>query len=297
VLKGERQEALRWAERVLGSPSSPDRKAAADAKKEQAPADAGKQQAPAGKQESPASAEEGAPPVVDPALAVTLGVAAGLLDANILDEAETWAKRAQTLAGQLPESGRRGGVTSAQAILAQIYAARSRQATDPSVRRACADQAIEVYRALLDVSPTDTVAANNLACLLQERGEIQEALEVAERLRRGPFSDKARSGDRLPLEFLDTLGTIYRSAGQFDRAAALFQDAAKRYAKEPQVCLHLGRAYAGLRQYPAASAQLNLAASLAEEKALAARDAAAKAKYQAMAAEARRALSELPRRS
>jgi tetratricopeptide (TPR) repeat protein len=111
------------------------------------------------------------------------------------------------------------------------------------------------------------------------------------------LSNKPLSGDRLSLEVLDTLGTIYRSAGRFDQAALLFEEAVKRYAKEPQVLLHLGRAYAGRKQYAAASAQLNLAAALADEKALAASDAEQKAKYQACAAEARRALKELPGRS
>ena len=133
--------------------------------------------------------------------------------------------------------------------------------------------------------------------MLNERGDIEAALFVAERLCQGNLSDKRVTGDRLPLEILDTVGTIYRSAGRFDETIALFQEATQRYAKEPQVRLHLGRAYAGRRQYAAAAEQLNLAVTLAEEKARAALDPAEEAKYQGFAAEARQVLKELPGKS
>lgn len=289
--KGENQDVGRWAERMLSSPQS---------NPHAVHVEPGKASMPAGKSATEQAAQADSPPVPNRVLAVTLGAAAGFLDVEDYDQAESWAKRGQTAAKELPESDRRGGLIIAQTILGQIYSAMSHRAKGPTLQGAYADKAIDAYQALLEISPTDQAAANNLAIVLYERGETKAALSVAERLRRGSFSDKPVSGDRLPLEILDTLGTIYRGTGQFDQAAGLFQEAAKRYTKEPLVLLHLGRAYAGLRQYAAATVQLNLAATLAEEKAKVTADAAEKAKYQAMAEEARKAmkdLKDLPRRS
>jgi tetratricopeptide (TPR) repeat protein len=285
VLKGEGPEAVRWAQRTLRSLPNP---------RQDSPDKPLVSPAPAGKTAPAEPAEMGAPVVANRPLSVILGVAAGLYDAGDYDQAKDWALRGEIVAKDLPEPDRRGGLSTARTILGQIYGARTHQAKEESGRRDYADKAIGVYRALLEISPRDLVAMNNLASLLHERGDIDEALLVADQLCRANFSNKPITGDRLPLEILDTVGTIYRSAGRFDVVVELFQQAARRYGKEPQVLLHLGRAYAGMRQYVLATAQLSLAATAAEERAQAAPDAAAKARWQALAAEAREALKELP---
>jgi tetratricopeptide (TPR) repeat protein len=250
ALKGEGQEAVKWAERALDSPESPGH----------GPPNTGRASAQAGTPAASAkSTEKGETSDVSRPLAVTLGAAAGFLDASDYDRAETWAMRGLALAKELPEAQRRDGITGARMTLGQVFWARSRRAKDAAMRRAMADQAIAAYRSVLETSSSNEVAANNLAILLNERGDIEAALFVADRLCRGDLSDKRVTGDRLPLEILDTVGTIYRSAGRFDEAIVLFQEATQRYAKEPQVRLHLGRAHAGRRQYAAAAEQLTLA--------------------------------------
>lgn len=289
AIQGRAEEAVQWAETTLkATPPRFSQESPGSAVKTPAHLDA-----PAHEDsEEEDSAEED---ISDPQLAVTLGTAAGFLDVGDLDRAETWAKRGEALAKKLADPSHQSGLATAQSILAQTYAARSRQAKSPALRRGCVDQAIEVYRSLVESSPYDFVAVNNLATLLQERGDFEGALAMAERLRWGHYGDKPLSGDRLPLEYLDTLGTVYRSKGQFRAAAELFDQASKRYAKEPLVFLHLGRDYAGLKQYPLARVQLNRAATLADERAKEVTDAAEKAKYQALAAEARNALKDLDR--
>src|SRR5262249_3664282 len=108
------------------------------------------------------------------------------------------------------------------------------------------------------------LAGNNLAWLLsQERGAQAEALAVLHQVCQGRYSHRPLSGDRPPLDLLDTMGVVLRSARRNEDAVKLFREAARRYKEEPRVFLHLARAYAGLQQYQAASENLDRAARLA----------------------------------
>ena len=85
---------------------------------------------------------------------------------------------------------------------------------------------------MFDISPRNIVAAK-IKILWCDGGAIDpEAMTVAVQLRSTNFGNKPISGDRLPLEVLDTLGTIYRAAGQFDLVAKVYNEAASRYGKE-----------------------------------------------------------------
>ena len=72
------------------------------------------------------------------------------------------------------------------------------------------EQAIQDYEAVYKERPGDLLAGNNLAWLLvKEKGEIGRPLDLIEEVRKGQFSHKTISPERLPLEFLDTLGVVY----------------------------------------------------------------------------------------
>jgi tetratricopeptide (TPR) repeat protein len=122
--------------------------------------------------------------------------------------------------------------------------------------------------------------------LCQERGEAAAALAVVQQVRQGRYSRKPVSGDRLPLDFLDTLGLVYREARHYKEAVELFMEASRRYGDEPRIYLQLGRSYAGLKQYRAALDHLNHAVRLATDKADGSRDPRRKAQLLAVAEEA-----------
>src|SRR5262249_31310014 len=104
--------------------------------------------------------------------------------------------------------------------------------------------------------------------------------------RQGRYSRKSVSGDRLPLDLLDTFGLVYREARHHKEAVELFTEAARRYGDEPRIYLELGRSYSGARQDRVALGHLNRAARLATEKADGSRDPRRKAQLLGVAEEA-----------
>jgi tetratricopeptide (TPR) repeat protein len=194
---------------------------------------------------------------------LTLAAALGFFSARAHDEAEQWARQAQAAAGKLPEAARRAALITANLVLAEVHLRRGQQAT-AAARQKHMDEAIRGYRAVLELAPDHALAGNNLAWLLsQERNAPAEALAVLRQVCQGRYSHQPLSGDRLPLNLLDTMGVVYRSARRNEDAVKLFQEAARRYKEEPRVFLHLARSYAGLQQYREASESLHRAAHLA----------------------------------
>src|SRR5262249_51791040 len=153
-----------------------------------------------------------------------------------------------------------------------------RQEASPALRKKHLDEAIRMYRLVLEVAPGHPVAGNNLAWLLShEGGAPAEALVILQRVCQGHYSQQPLSGDRLPLEMLDTLGIPFGAAQRNADAVKLFQEAVRRYKDEPRVYLHLARSYAGLQQYRPALDSLTQASRLATAQAEHAPDPARKA--------------------
>lgn len=220
-------------------------------------------------------------------VALILAVAGAYQAAEALDLAETWTRRALALAAKLSDADRPAALSRAELFLADLAVQRSEKATSPEARKAAVDQAIDLYAAVWQRQPGHPVAGNNLAWLLnQERKEPEKALAIMQQVRTGRYSKKLVSGDRLPLDLLDTFGAIYHSAKQYEEGIALFKEAVKRYADEPRVFLHLGRLYGGLQQRRLALDYLNKATRLATEKAERTTDPQRKAVLLALAAEA-----------
>jgi predicted Zn-dependent protease len=194
---------------------------------------------------------------------LSLAAALGFFSARGHDEAERWARLAQAGAAKLPEASRREAVILANLVVAEVQLRRSQQAP-AAEKQKYLDEAIRGYRAVLELVPDHSLAGNNLAWLLsQERDSQAEALAVLRQVCQGRYSHRPLSGDRLPLDLLDTMGVVFRSARRNEDAVKLFREAARRYKDEPRVFLHLARAYAGLQQYQAASENFDRAARLA----------------------------------
>ncbi len=112
------------------------------------------------------------------------------------------------------------------------------------------EKARDVYAAMLKENSRDYIAGNNLAYVLAVHlGKADEAYEVVQKVRRGPYSKKALPAERLPVEFLDTLGTVYHKLKRenlYPEMRDLFEAATKRHPHDPRMYLYLGYAHAGL---------------------------------------------------
>ncbi|MGI9457249.1 MAG: tetratricopeptide repeat protein, partial [Aeoliella sp.] len=97
------------------------------------------------------------------------------------------------------------------------------------------DQAIEVFRRILELDPENALALNNLATLLAEKpNQRAEALELIQRA-------MDIVGRRSML--LDTQGTIYFKLGDADSAIAALKEATAGGAADARYYLHLAAAY------------------------------------------------------
>ncbi len=103
------------------------------------------------------------------------------------------------------------------------------------VSRGNNDEAIRLFRRIVELAPKHTLALNNLATLLAERpSDHAEALEVIERA-------MAIAGRQPAL--LDTLGTIYVLAGDQANAVASLEEAVAGGVTDPRYYFHLAAAY------------------------------------------------------
>jgi tetratricopeptide (TPR) repeat protein len=112
------------------------------------------------------------------------------------------------------------------------------------------EKARQAYEKVLAQDKTNAGAGNNLAWMLAKYfNNAPEALRMAQELRKGRFSHKPISGDRLRPEFLDTLGVIYTKMDKGSLASEmrdLFEEARQRYPHDPRLYMYLGHAYVGL---------------------------------------------------
>lgn len=105
------------------------------------------------------------------------------------------------------------------------------------------------YAGILKRNPRHFVAGNNLAWLLAaERNDPEKALALVTEVRKARGGDRPVGPERLPADFLDTIGLVYTKLPPTpDRAAemrALFEAAARRYPTDPRMRLFLGHALA-----------------------------------------------------
>jgi tetratricopeptide (TPR) repeat protein len=97
--------------------------------------------------------------------------------------------------------------------------------------RGKADEAIAAYRAVLAKGAAHPVALNNLAILLGDKGQTNEAVRLA--------TQAWQTSPDAPM-IADTLGWLYVGQKDYDRAAPLLAYAARRMPRSPEVLYHLG---------------------------------------------------------
>jgi uncharacterized protein (TIGR03790 family) len=111
------------------------------------------------------------------------------------------------------------------------------------------DHAIERYRSVLNVNPSDPVALNNLAYgLAVHKSAPAEAL---------PFAQKAYIAAKRNALIADTLGWVYHLLGHYVDAEKYLVEAAKMAPDHAEIQLHLAHVYAALGRTDAALAALN----------------------------------------
>ncbi len=160
-----------------------------------------------------------------------LMLAEGLMQAKAWDEAENWLR---------PILDKQPDHELALVRLGNVYLAKEAWS-----------RARDVYERLWNKNKANLLAGNNLAWITAKyQNNVPAALPIVRQARKGRFSGKLISADRLPVYFLDTLGLIYTRTNEEALYAELrddFEIARKRYPREPRVYLYLGHAYAGLR--------------------------------------------------
>jgi tetratricopeptide (TPR) repeat protein len=220
----------------------------------------------------------------------SLAAARGFLEAKSLDLALTWAKRAEAAAkGPKQAPGR----VAARCLVGDVLQAQGQAAREAAKRKTLMNEAIEQYRAVYQEAPGHAHAGRCLALLLaREQGEGEAAFAIAQRLRQGRYNQVLVTGDRLPLDLLDTLGVVYRVSQHHREAIALFRDAAQRYPREPMVLFRLGQAQAAVGLKGEATPNLTRAVQLAQEKLKQARDGEEKTRLQDLTEQARRTLGQ-----
>jgi tetratricopeptide (TPR) repeat protein len=132
------------------------------------------------------------------------------------------------------------------------------------------DAALAAYREILKQNPRDFVAGNNVAWILAEKkNDPAAALAIVEDIRKGRHATQPIAPERLPPEFLDTLGVVYTKLNRSDKfpeMRSVFEAAARRYPSDPRMLLYLAKAFAETGERSRALDTLAAAAKKAGEK-------------------------------
>ena len=122
------------------------------------------------------------------------------------------------------------------------------------------DEAIRMFRRVVELEPKHTLALNNLATMLAERpAERADALQYVERA--------MESSGRLPA-LLDTQGTILYHLGRHQEAVAALDEAVSGGANDPRYHFHLAMALDGAGRQADAQRALQTALAYGLDKAM-----------------------------
>ena len=112
------------------------------------------------------------------------------------------------------------------------------------------DEALGIYNTILKLRPRHFVAGNNLAWILAEKlQQPAQALAVVQDIWKGRPDLPPVAPERLPADFLDTVGVIYSKLQRTDlypEMRSLFEAAIRRYPTDPRMYLYLAHAQAAL---------------------------------------------------
>jgi uncharacterized protein (TIGR03790 family) len=173
---------------------------------------------------------------------------ASLLSANVPSEAAKLMLRAEARRSRDDRAGMREALEQAIAIDPRLTAAQTMLA-GLYEELGEYDRAIERYRIVLAVNPSDPVALNNLAyALAVRRGVPAEAL---------PFAQRAYIAAKRNALIADTLGWVYYLLGHHVDAEKYISEAAKLSPDHAEIQLHLAHVYLALGRTEPALAALN----------------------------------------
>lgn len=131
------------------------------------------------------------------------------------------------------------------------------------------DEAMTAYNAVLKVQPRHFIAGNNLAWILAEKlQQPEQALAIAHEIWKDRPGLKPVAPERLPADFLDTLGNIYSKLHRselYPHMRTLFEAAVRRYPNDPRMYLYLAHAQAALGERSQALENYNIAIRLASD--------------------------------
>jgi len=120
-------------------------------------------------------------------------------------------------------------------------------------------RAIEANRAALKLDPDNPRFLNNLGYTIAEApssaADLQQALEMTTRAVSLARSQRAFFDDRDVGVFLDSVGWVWYRMGQYAEAIRTLQQAADLAPGEPEIHLHLARAYESQGRYEEALVQ------------------------------------------
>jgi predicted Zn-dependent protease len=182
-------------------------------------------------------------------LVLTNQLANAFEQAKAYPQAEKWlTDRLMPLVKKMPESKQKDSMLALNLALGSVYMEQGRQLPENAPqRRELMAKAIQLYDEVWQAMPGSLVAGNNLAWLLvKEKREAPRALALVEEVRKGKYSQKPVSAERLPIEFLDTVGVVMRFNGQNQDSLNLFKEAQQRYARDPRVTIHLAQSQKAL---------------------------------------------------
>ncbi len=182
----------------------------------------------------------------EPDFRVCVALGQAFYRAQQAEIARVWWQRAMGLAGEQEK-------LSLHLILGESAALLGREKSDPQLLAEARDH----FAAVLQQRPTSMTAANNLAWLLAHHlGDPEEAIRVAEQARGGA------SPAELPVNFVDTLASVYRLGGRTADAKALLQEALASKPDVPMLIYQLGLVYVDEKQPEAARGLLEKALKL-----------------------------------
>jgi tetratricopeptide (TPR) repeat protein len=156
------------------------------------------------------------------------GGAAALLNVHRPDLALTWAEKAAALAPREPQ---------VRIFLADALRMRAEDGA-PQWNIDHVNAALREYQNIRNDNPDNLAVVNNIAWL-QLNGLRQPDAAFASA---APLRAKQESGD-LPVDFLETLGTIYLERGDAEQAAHVLARATKIDPKRPGLWTNLARVY------------------------------------------------------
>jgi hypothetical protein len=199
-------------------------------------------------------------------LTITQSTAAGLAQAKAYDLAEKWIvekglplvprepmpkafdpakpRDPDRLAEEARFEARKSNRLALKLMLGDMYLTQSKQAEKPEERKQLTAKALAIYKEVRAEAPANVIAANNLAWLeVKEEKNPKAALVILDEMRKETNNPELQiGGERMPLEFLDTLGVALEADERYQDALTLFNQAVQRYGQEPRVLMHQGQA-------------------------------------------------------